>query len=273
MSDIETPRYADVPGAATQPSTVEAIRRTWPMASPRTIDELVRAASVVRSNKAPILSEDERPSRVGLVLSGTVVATWSAPDGRVLFAGIYGPGQVVGLTTLSGGTITVGIDPLTPAVALTWDSRRFRSIADADPAMTGNLLDRAVFATHALNHLIKMRVFATASSRLAGLLIRYERLCFSEGRPLVPRSQLGALAGVTTRRVSRILHDWETAGIVARVGPSGLVLLDRDALAAEAAPLADFPPPDPTAPGAWVEPEVSAQAPGSSRCGGAGRRR
>ena len=254
MSAIETPRHANVPRAAIQSSTVEAIRRAWPMAAPRTIEELVRAASSVRSRKAPLMEEDERPSRVGLVLTGTVVATWSAPDGRVLFAGIYGPGQVMGLTTLSGGAITVGINPLTPAAALTWDSRRFRSIADADPAMTGNLLDRAVFATQALNHLIRIRVFTTASSRLAGLLIKYERLCFSEGTPLVPRTQLGALAGVTVRRVSKILHDWEAAGIVARVGASGLVLLDREALAAEAAPLADFPPPDPTAPGAWVDP-------------------
>ena len=257
MSATETPQYANVRGGAVQASRVEAIRRAWPMASPQTIDELVRAASVVRSGKAPLMTEAERPSRVGLVLTGTVVATWGAPDGRVLFAGIYGPGQVMGLTTLSGGTITVGIDPLTPTAVLTWDSRRFRSIADADPAMTANLLDRAVFATHALNHQIKIRVFTTASSRLAGLLIKYERLCFSESTPLVPRAQLGALAGVTVRRVSKILRDWEAAGIVARVGASGLVLLDREALAAEAAPLADFPPPDPTAPGAWVEPVVS----------------
>ena len=239
-----------------QPSSVEAIRRAWPMASPGTIDELARAASVIRSIKASLMSEGERPSRVGLVLSGTVAATWNAPDGRMLFAGIYGTGQFMGLATLAGATMTVGIHALAPVVLLTWDSQRFRSIADADPAMTANLLDRAVFATQALNHQIKVRSFTSARSRLAGLLIKYEGLCFSERTPLVPRGQLDALASVTTRMVRRILRDWEAARIVARVGSSGLVLLDRDALVAEAAPLADFPAPDPAAPGAWVEPLV-----------------
>jgi CRP/FNR family transcriptional regulator len=248
MSTFETPGI--------QPSSVDAIRRAWPMASPGTIDELARAASVIRSRKTSLMSEDERPSRVALVLSGTVAATRSAPDGRTLFAGIYGAGQFMGLATLAGATMTVGIDALTPVALLAWDSRRFRSIADADPAMTANLLDRAIFATQALNHQIKVRSFTNARSRLAGLLIRYEGLCFSEGTPLIPRGQLGALAGVTKRMASRILRDWDTAGIVARIGSSGLVLLDRVALAAEAAPLADFPAPDPAAPGAWVEPVV-----------------
>ena len=239
-----------------QPSSVEAIREAWPMASPGTIDGLARAASVTRSIKASLMSEDERPSRVALVLSGTVVATRNSPDGRTLFAGIYGAGQFLGLATLAGGTMTVGIDALTPVALLTWDSQRFRTIADADPAMTANLLDRAIFATQALNHQIKVRSFTNARSRLAGLLIKYEGLCFSEATPLVPRGQLGALASVTTRMVSRILRAWEAARIIARVGSTGLILLDRDALAAEAAPLADFPAPDPSAPGAWVEPVV-----------------
>jgi hypothetical protein len=45
--------------------------------------------------------------------------------------------------------------------------------------------------------------------------------------------------------VSRIFRKWEAAAIVRRVGASGLELIDRIALEAEAAPLADFPAPDP----------------------------
>jgi CRP-like cAMP-binding protein len=104
---------------------------------------------------------------------------------------------------------------------------------------------------------IKLRTFTTARSRLARMIVRYERLFISVGAPLVPRTQLGPLAGVTARMANKILHDWEAAGIVARVGLSGLVLLDRDALVAEAAPLADFPEPDPTGPGAWAESDLT----------------
>jgi CRP-like cAMP-binding protein len=240
-----------------EPLVAGAIRRAWPMASPKTIGDLTRAASVVRSSSAPLIAEDEQPSRVGLVVTGTVVFTWSAPDGRTIFAGFYGPGQVMGLATLAGATATTGTDPLTPVTALIWDSQRFREIADADIALLGNLLDRVIFACHTLNHQIKLRTFTTARSRLAGLLIRYERLFFAKGRSLVPRSQLGALAGVTARMVSTIVRDWEAAGIVTRVGSTDLILLDRDALAAAAAPLADFPEPDPTSPGAWSEADLT----------------
>jgi Crp-like helix-turn-helix protein len=57
------------------------------------------------------------------------------------------------------------------------------------------------------------------------------------------RWQLSALAGVTPRMVSTILRSWESAGIVRRLGKSGLEILDRRALEAEAPSVADFPAP------------------------------
>ncbi len=54
--------------------------------------------------------------------------------------------------------------------------------------------------------------------------------------------------------VSKILRDWEVAGTVKRVGAASLVLLDREAFAQEASPLADFPAPEPTEPGSRSEP-------------------
>jgi CRP-like cAMP-binding protein len=200
------------------------------------------------------MSEGERPSRVGLVIRGTVIATWSSPDGRTVFAGIYGPGQFMGLATLSGGPLTVGIEAMTAVTILTWDSQQFRRIAAADPAMMLDLLDRATYAVQALNHSIKLRSFASAKSRLAGLLLRYERLSFSTERPLIPRGQLSALAGVTPRMVSKIVREWDASGIMRRVGAYGLELLLREALVDEAAPLEEFPAPGSAQRGSWTEP-------------------
>jgi CRP-like cAMP-binding protein len=235
-------------------SAAEAIRRAWPMASRQTADELARSASVIRALPSELISEGEWPPRVALVVKGNVAATWDAPDGRTELAGLWGPGQFIGVATLAGGPMTVGIDALTTVTLLSWDSRQFRRIAAADPAMMENLLDRAVFAVHLLTYLGKVRAFTTARSRLAGLLIKYEPLCFANTSPVIPRTQLGALTGVTPRMVNRILRAWEVSGTIKRVGASGLVLLDRSALAAEAAPLADFPAPDPTEPGFRSEP-------------------
>jgi CRP-like cAMP-binding protein len=224
----------------------EAIRRAWPMASTETVAKLVRASSFVEKASGTLMAEGERPSRVSLVLSGTVVGTWNAPDGRIAYVGFFGAPQFIGLTTLSGGPIATGIDALTQVTMLAWPSHEFRAIADADPALSLDLLELSIYGNQLLNHLIKLRTFTTAASRLAGLLLRYEAFCFSRDAPLVGRGNLSALAGVTPQMVSRILRKWEAAGIVRRVGASGLELLDRVALEAEAAPLEDFPAPDPT---------------------------
>ena len=228
----------------------EAIRRTWPRASNETVDRLVNASSVVERARGMLLAQGEHPARVALVLSGTFVGTWTAPDGRIADGGIVqadasGPGQFVGLTTLRGAPIISGIDAVTPVTMLVWLSDEFRVITESDIGVTLELLDRAIYAVQVLNHLMQLRTFTTAASRLAGVLLRYEALTFSMDAPAMPRGQLSALAGVTPQMVSRILRRWEAAAIVRRVGASGLELLNRSALEAEAAPLEDFPFPEP----------------------------
>jgi CRP-like cAMP-binding protein len=216
------------------------------MASTETVAQLVQLSSIVEKADGTLIAEAERPSRVGIVLSGTIVATWSAPDGRIVYVGLFGAGQFIGLSALRGGPNATGIDALTKVTVLAWPSHEFRAITDSDPAMSLDLLDLSNYAIQVLNHLIKLRTFTTAASRLAGLLLQYEAFCFSGEAPLIGRGQLSALAGVTPQMVNRILRKWEAAAIVRRVGASGLELLDRSALEAEAAPLQDFPAPAPT---------------------------
>jgi CRP-like cAMP-binding protein len=231
-------------------AAAEAIWRSWPMASPETVGRLVRLGSVVDRTGGTLMTEGERPSRVALVLSGTVVSTWSAPDGRVAYAGLFGPGQLIGLTTLTGASIASGVGAVTRVAILFWPSREFRAVTDTDLAVSLALLDRCVYVIRLVNHLVQRRTFTTAASRLAGLLLQYEDFVFVRDAPLLARGQLSALAGVTPQMVSRILRRWESATIVRRVGAAGLELLDRGALQAEAAPLDDFPPPTGTSLGA-----------------------
>ena len=228
----------------------EAIRRTWPKASAETIDRLLRAGSVIEKSSGTLLAQGERPARVALIVSGTFVNTWTAPDGRVADGAIVhidpsGPARFLGLTTLRDAPIISGIDALTPVTAVIWQSDDFRSITDADQAVMLDLLDRSIFAIRQLNYLMQLRTFTTAATRLAGVFLEHEASFFGADPPLVARGQLSALAGVTPQMVTRILRKWERLGIVRRTGPSGLELLDRAALEAEAAPLADFPEPRP----------------------------
>jgi CRP-like cAMP-binding protein len=249
----------DTPDRRADSIVTDVIALTWPMASAQSAARLIRAARVIERAHGTVIPEAERPSRVALVLHGTVAATWSAPDGRTMYAGLYGPGQFIGLGTLSGAPVTVGIDALTPVTIIVWRSGEFRNVVDSDPALALDFLDRGVYAIHALNRLIKLRTFTTAASRLAGLLLQYEAFCFSREAPLVPRRHFAPLAGVTPQMVARILRTWEAAGVIRRVGVSGIELLDRSALEAKASPLSDFPAPDPTMPGAWAAPVLEDQ--------------
>ncbi|MEO8228960.1 MAG: Crp/Fnr family transcriptional regulator [Chloroflexota bacterium] len=223
------------------------------MASENTIARLTRAASIIRSGPGALMSQADNP-RVAVVLRGTIAGILEAPDGRTVYVGLYGPGQVNGVATLAGGPIAVGTEALTEVTLLAWESRAFRQIAIADTAMLLDLLDRAIFAVHVLNHLIKVQTFTGARSRVAALLLRYEPFCCGRD-PLVPRSNLSALAAVTSRMVSTILRDWEAAGIVRRLGRTGLEIVDRSALATVAAPLDAFSRPDRSLPGAWTDPD------------------
>jgi CRP-like cAMP-binding protein len=237
----------------------DAISRTWPEASPETVDKLVRASSLAEHAGGMLLVQGERPARVALVLSGTFVGIWTAPDGRavdggIVHAAISGPGRFVGVTTLRGAPIISGIDAVTPVTMLTWLSEDFRATTESDLGVTLELLDRSIWAIQLLNHLMQLRVFTTAASRLAGVLLENEAYCFGSA-PLLARGRLSNLAGVTPQMVSRIFRRWEAAGIVRRVGTSGLELRDRVALEAEAAPLEDFPVPDPIGRGASSAPQ------------------
>jgi CRP-like cAMP-binding protein len=219
------------------------------MASTETFGRLVRAATVVESARGILLAQGERPSRVALIVSGTYVGIWTAPDGRIASGGIVharlsDPGQFVGVATLRGAPIISGIDAVTPVTMITWLSDEFRDITGSDLGVSLELLGRSIYAIRLLNYLIHLRTFATSASRLAGFLLENEAVCFGEAPP-VARGQLSAMAGVTPQMVSRILRKWESAAIVRRIGPSGLELQDRVALEAEAAPLKDFPAPDP----------------------------
>ena len=168
-----------------------------------------------------------------------------SPGGHIVHAGLFGPGQFVGMATLTGVPTGTGIDALTPVTMLVWRSDEFRAIANADQKLSLDLLDHLVYGAQALTRLIRLRMFTPAASRLAGMLLQYEAFCFSKNDPLVARGQLSALAGVSPQMVGRILRQWEASGIVRRVGATGLELLDRSGLEAEAAPLDGFPPPEP----------------------------
>jgi hypothetical protein len=126
------------------------------------------------------------------------------------------------------------------ATILTWSSREFRAITDSDLAVALDLLEQSIYAIHLLNHGIQLRTFTTAATRLAGVFIGKRGSLLLEG---------DAARGARPTLGSRRRHAADGEPDPAQVGSrgdrasswaSGLELLDRAGLEAEAAPLDDF---------------------------------
>jgi CRP-like cAMP-binding protein len=221
---------------------LQTLRSVFPKASDRSLVRL--SADHTRRELPPgaVLPTRSVDPEVALLLSGRIAVIQTAADGRVASLGVFGPGVMVGLSTLDGEAAQVGLDVLEPAVVATWPGRRLRAVAERDPGMLVDVVDHLVYGIRYALTMLEKRSFATASARLASILLRHEDLVFSPAGPGISRGQLAALVGVSREMTGRIIRRWIQAGIISRRGLSGLRLNDRQRLIDEAGRAEDLAP-------------------------------
>jgi CRP-like cAMP-binding protein len=206
---------------------------------PRATSESIRRLLAIHTLRAfgPGFLDDTRSSgpEILLVLEGHLAVVQRIADGREAILGVYGPGGIAGLAMIDGVQQTAAFEALDDVVVAVWSSASVRDIAKADLGMLLDIVDLLVARVRGAMFLLERQTFTTASMRLASALLRNEALAFATARPRFVRSQLAALAGVSREMTGRIMRRWERAGIVRRVGPTGLVLVNRSRLEAEAA--------------------------------------
>jgi len=116
--------------------------------------------------------------------------------------------------------------------AALWPGDDVLALARGDAGLAVDLLDHATRnATRLLNRLEHVTI-DSVSRRLAAILWRRRDLLFDPRRPLPSRPQLADLAGTSREMAGRVIRDFEQRGLIARVGPTGLVLLDPEGLRA-----------------------------------------
>jgi CRP-like cAMP-binding protein len=213
----------------------EGLRSVFPHALAASRDRLADVA--IRRDVGPGFLDGARSSEpeIMLVLEGHVAVVQRAPDGRVAILGLFGPGGLIGLATIDGVPQAIALEALDAVVLAAWPSLMVREVAERDPGMLLDVVDQLVTRVRGAMFLLERQTFATSSMRLASALLRNEALVFSMEQPRVARSQVAAFAGVSREMAGRILRRWERAGIIRRVGQSGLVLVDRQSLEGEAA--------------------------------------
>lgn len=207
-----------------------ALRGVFPEIGERPLSSLVRSVSVVTASRRERILGEEAPARLVLVLDG-YVGTWRTDaDGRASLLAVSGPGELAALRALSPARVPVELVAITAARVATWDPDGVIATARADGQFAVDLLELALLAA---DRLVELRTDANgdgSADRLVELLWTRRELAFDAGRPLLTRGQLADLAGASRDATDRLIRELEIDGIVERVGRTGLVLHDEEAL-------------------------------------------
>ena len=205
-----------------------------PRAAPRSLAALVQQARVRPFQRHEHVLSQRQDPRLTLVVGGHLGAWRSDADGRQQMITIAGPGEFVSVLSLRPDPPVIDLVGLDRGTAALWLGDQVMSLALEDAGLAVGLLDHALrSATRLLNRLEHV-TFDSVSKRLAMILWMRRELLFDARRPLLSRPQLADLAGTSREMTGRVIRDFEQRGLVARVGGTGLVLLDPAGLRAAA---------------------------------------
>lgn len=205
-----------------------------PEAAEHSVAALLREALVRPFQRHEhVLSQTDDPL-LTLVVDGHLGAWRSDADDHRQMITIAGPGEFVSVLSLRRGAPAVDLVGLNAGAAALWPGDLVMTLAQVDAGLAVGLLDHALrSATRLLNRLEHV-TFNTVSRRLATILWMRRELLFHDRRPLLSRPQLAELAGTSREMAGRVIRDFEQRGLIARVGGTGLVLLDPIGLRAVA---------------------------------------
>jgi len=146
-------------------------------------------------------------------------------EGQQVMTAIAGPGELYGITSISGTMSTVDLFALHNSEVAVWDGEDFRQLAAHDPKLALDVIDRLASFLAMLNEKVDGFLHQDARRRVIRILARHRDLFFSEP-PILSRPYLPALVGTSREMTGSVLRRLEREGTIARVGRTGLRLLD-----------------------------------------------
>jgi CRP-like cAMP-binding protein len=224
-------------GLAPSGATLEAlVAASLPDSRPETVRQLAESARIRAARPGDILWRQGDEIPLALVLSGHGAFRRTTADGQQVIVGVAYPGEMFGISSISGTVAVTEMIALTDAVVAIWQGFDFRRLAQDDANLALFVIDRlSLFATM-LTEKLDGFLHQDARRRVIRILARHRDLFFSEP-PVLTRKHLPGLVGTSREMTGRVLRALERERVVARVGRAGLRLLDPrqlDALPAEA---------------------------------------
>jgi CRP/FNR family transcriptional regulator len=191
-----------------------------------------------------LIWEGEDSVLVANVIEGVLKLSTGTADGREQIVGVVYPSEFIGRPF--GATTDHGVTALTPARVCVLGRRDFDAFAEKHPALEHKLLERTLSELDRTRRWMLLLGRKSAPEKLASFLLELaDRLgdqgCGHEAsraaQPIelpVTRQQIADVLGLTIETVSRQFTRLKQEGIIALPSRREVVVLDRDALAAEA---------------------------------------
>jgi len=185
-------------------------------------EAIIHAATRRTLRKGQVLFRQGEPAtKFFLIDRGYLKLTQVTSDGSEVIVRFVGPRDpVAGITALGEGGYPVTATPCDLVDLFEWSRNALSGLLTRFPALKTNILRE--MTAHMDDALMRLRELATlkVSQRLAHTLLRLtgETMSQEHSAAAIPhtltRQELAELTGTTLFTVSRILTDWESAGLV-----------------------------------------------------------
>jgi CRP/FNR family cyclic AMP-dependent transcriptional regulator len=206
------------------------VRGTFLHATADTQRMLVSSAEVrAYVSRETVLSQGEE-SRVGLVLDGHIGWRRTTVDGREVMPRIVSRGDLGPFMPIAGRPSTADAVALSPSRVALWPATDVAALAAGDAGFAVDLLQQVLFAFEEVVERMDGLLYQNALRRVARVLDQHADILFSEEGG-VTRAYLPALVGTSREMTGRVLRQLESDGLVERIGPDQLRLLDAPGLA------------------------------------------
>jgi CRP-like cAMP-binding protein len=197
-----------------------------------TTSSLAAAARIRRLRKGDVIFTQGDPVQLAMCLRGYAAFRRTTVDGQQVMTAIASPGELYGLTSIAGTISTVDMFALQDSEVAVWHGSDVRGLIANDPQLALAVIDRLSSFLAILNEKVDGFLHQDARRRVIRILARHRELFFSDP-PILSRAYLPALVGTSREMTGTVLRRLEQEGTIARVGRSGLRLLDQAGLVLE----------------------------------------
>ena len=211
---------------------LDLLHRALPGSAPDTIRRLAETAEIEALSPGGMMFRQGEPVRLTLVIRGYGAYRRTTIEGQQVMTCIAAPGDLIGLTSISGTQSSIDLMALTMCDAAIWTGPQMRELVAGDSGFALDVIDKLGSFLTILTMKVDGFLHQDARRRVVRILARHRDVFFADP-PVVSRAVLPGLVGTSREMTGRVLRELEREQTLVRVGRTGLRLLRPDQLDVE----------------------------------------